>query len=478
MCQKLLGLCYHVSPYFYKRIQMTKNSFSTLPLSKPMLQNLRELGFNEMTPIQAESLPYILNNKDVVAKAKTGSGKTVAFGMGVLNKLNVKKFRVQSLILCPTRELADQVAKELRRLARAVPNVKILTLCGGVAFGPQLGSLSHQPHIVIGTPGRVLKHLDKGSLSLDDLELLVLDEADRMLDMGFIDDIKHIISFAPKHRQTLLFSATYPEEIFSLSDSIQKKAVSIQTNSIETENNITEYFYEAKQNEKPSALIKILCHHAPKNVIVFINMKSHAQEVLDYLHSNGINALAIHGDLEQYQRNDVLVQFSNESCSVLVATDVAARGLDIKDLAMVINYDLPHDEVTYTHRIGRTGRAGETGIAATLYSAKNAHKISDYQNNIRLFKEVGELSDNKNFKMLPPNITLVIEAGKKDKIRPGDILGALTADQIVPGNAVGTISVNDRQSYVAIERSVIKAAHAAVQKGKIKGRKFAAWVLK
>jgi ATP-independent RNA helicase DbpA len=443
-----------------------------------MLHNLNELGFSEMTPVQAESLPHILKNEDVIAEAKTGSGKTVAFGIGVLNKLYVKKFRVQSLVLCPTRELADQVAKELRQLARAAHNVKILTLCGGVAFEPQLGSLRHEAHVIVGTPGRVLKHLDKGSLSLNDLELLILDEADRMLDMGFIDDIKRIISYAPKRRQTLLFSATYPEEIGSLSASIQEKAVSIKTTSREVANKITEYFYESKPNEKLSALNKILCHYKPKNVIVFTNMKSQAQEISNHLRRNGIDALAIHGDLEQYERNDVLVQFANESCSVLVATDVAARGLDIKDLAMVVNYDLSHDEVTYTHRIGRTGRAGETGIAVTLYSGLDAHKVGDYQNDTRIFKDVSGLSENKNFRMVASNITLVIEGGKKDKIRPGDILGALTGERGIAGKLVGKIAVYDRQSYVAIERSMIEEAHALIQHGKIKGRKFSAWILK
>lgn len=442
-----------------------------------MLHNLNELGFNEMTPVQAESLPHILNNEDVIAEAKTGSGKTVAFGIGVLNKLNVKKFKVQSLVLCPTRELADQVAKELRQLARATDNVKILTLCGGVAFGPQLGSLRHEAHIIIGTPGRVLKHLDKASLSLNDLELLILDEADRMLDMGFIDDIKRIISFAPMRRQTLLFSATYPEEIGALSASIQEKAVSVQTTTSEVANQITEYFYESKPNEKLSALNKILCLYEPKNVIVFTNMKSQAQEISDYLQCNSIDALAIHGDLEQYQRNDVLVQFANGSCCVLVATDVAARGLDIKDLAMVVNYDLPHDEVIYTHRIGRTGRAGETGIAVTLYSSRDVRKVGDYKNHSRIFKDVSGSRENKNFRMVAPNITLVIEGGKKDKIRPGDILGALTGGSGISGKLVGKIAVYDRQSYVAIERSMIEEAHALIQNGKIKGRKFSAWIL-
>ena len=206
---------------------MNDSNFSCLPLSKAMLHTLNELGFKVMTPVQVESLPHILKNRDVIAQAKTGSGKTAAFGIGVLNKLDVKKFRVQSLILCPTRELADQVAKELRRLARATHNVKILILCGGAPFGPQYGSLLHGAHIIVGTPGRVLQHLDKKYLSLKNLDTLVLDEADRMLDMGFINEIDRIIAHAPKNRQTLLFSATYPEKIMDLSSSIQVNALKI-----------------------------------------------------------------------------------------------------------------------------------------------------------------------------------------------------------------------------------------------------------
>ncbi len=455
---------------------MTDSQFSSLPLSKSTLRNLKELGFSKMTPVQEESLPHILNNQDVIAQAKTGSGKTAAFGIGLLHKLNVKRFRVQSLILCPTRELADQVAKELRRLARATHNVKILTLCGGVAFGPQYGSLLHGAHIIVGTPGRVLQHLDKEYLSLKDLNTLVLDEADRMLDMGFIEQIDRIIAHAPQNRQTLLFSATYPKKIIALSADIQKAPLYIKTISGETANKITEYFYEVKNDDKRSLLIRTIAHHKPQNVLVFCNTKSEAQDVADHIYSAGIDALAIHGDLEQYERIDVLVQFANRSCSVLVATDVAARGIDIKELEMVINYDIPQDMETYTHRIGRTGRAGKEGLAATLFNKRFAERMIAYRNKTRRFDDINTLEEVDDFTLTPPNSTLVLEAGKKDKMRPGDILGALTGDAGIEGKYIGKIDIYDRQSYVAIEKGMIEKAYSYLKNGKIKGRTFPVWI--
>ena len=456
---------------------MSATNFSNLSLSAEMLSNLNELGYKEMTPVQAEALPPVLEGKDVIAQAKTGSGKTAAFGLGVLTKLQVKKFRIQTMILCPTRELADQVAKELRRLARATHNVKILSLCGGSAFGPQLGSLRHGAHIIVGTPGRIHEHLKKGSLILEDMDTLVLDEADRMLDMGFIEEIENIIAFAPKERQTLLFSATFPDEISSLSQSIQKDAISIKTVSTESLNKISETFFGTDQHEKLSTLINILGNYEPETVLVFANTKIECQEIADTLRKRSIDALAIHGDLEQYERNDVLVQFSNGSCSVLIATDVAARGLDIKDLSMVVNYDIPYDESTYTHRIGRTGRAGKEGLAFTLYTNDQLRHADEYQNGTRIFTDSSSLKTFKSFSIKPPNVTLVIEGGKKDKMRPGDILGALTGDAGLKGSSIGKIDIYERQSYVAINRRDILEAHKQLQNGRIKGKNFSVWIL-
>lgn len=451
-------------------------NFSQLPLTQDMLNILDTLGYKRMTPIQKAALPHILKGEDVIAEAKTGSGKTAAFGIGLLHNLDVKKFRVQSLVLCPTRELADQVAKELRRLARFKHNIKILMLTGGESFGKQLGSLEHQAHIIVGTPGRVLKHLNKESLSLENLNTLVLDEADRMLDMGFIEEIESVLAFVPSKRQTLLFSATYDDAVRQISKKLQNNAKEIKTTTEEVANEIAEAFYAS--NNKLDTIIKILSNYKPKNVIIFTNTKLEAKELADNLQKNRIDALAIHGDLEQYERNDVLVQFANGSTPILVATDVAARGLDIKELSMVVNYDLPHTDETYTHRIGRTGRAGAKGVAITLYGQYEAEKVQEYkEDENRQFLEADTLKIEANFEMKPEFITLVIEGGKKDKLRAGDILGALTGDAGLKGSSIGKIDIYDRQAYVAIESKFISLAEKNLKNGKIKNKKFSVWVL-
>ncbi|QFR50335.1 ATP-dependent RNA helicase DbpA [Sulfurimonas lithotrophica] len=453
---------------------MNTQNFSSLNLTDAMLKNLEKIGYKHMTPIQAKALPFILKKNDLIAKAKTGSGKTAAFGIGLLSNLDIKKFRVQSLVLCPTRELADQVANELRQIAKFAHNIKILTLCGGVAFGPQLGSLRHQAHIIVGTPGRVLKHLNKNSLSLQDLNMLVLDEADRMLDMGFIEEIQNVIDFAPKKRQTLLFSATYPDEIKDLCKSILDNPIEVEAHLQEVPNEISEYFYEVKANEKVKTLVEIFSRYKPNDVIVFCNTKLECDELAGELQDSNIDALALHGDLEQYERNDVLVQFSNKSCPVLVATDVAARGLDIKDLDMVVNYNLPFTQETYTHRIGRTGRAGAKGISITLYIDKELEKADEYKDEKREFLKIDNFSDTSTFKMQPEFVTLVIEGGKKDKLRKGDILGSLTGDIGLSGENIGKIDIYDRQTYVALkngfEENIIKNII-------IKKKRFTTWIL-
>ncbi len=445
--------------------------FATLSISREMLQNLKKIGYEKMTPVQAESLPYILQNRDIIAQAKTGSGKTAAFGIGLLTKLNIRNFQIQSLVICPTRELAEQVATELRNIAKFQHNIKILTLCGGVAFGPQLASLKHGAHIVIGTPGRILGHLAKGSLNLKNLKILVLDEADRMLDMGFFEEIEKIIEQVPNERQTLLFSATFPDEILDISKEIQKDALNIKTASIEVANDVKEYFYQINHHDKFKTLKKVLSTFGVNSAIIFCNTKQRTKELAEDLRDNNIDALALHGDLEQYERNDVLVQFTNASCCILVATDVAARGLDIKKLDMVINYDFPHTKEIYTHRIGRTARGGEHGIAVSLIDEhNNGQEEFNYDNPEKL-----ELK--KDFKLIPKNITVVIEGGKKQKIRAGDILGSLTKDGGIDGKEIGKIDIFDRQSYVAIDRKSLNRAHNHLKNSKIKGKNFSVWIL-
>jgi len=346
---------------------MTTTAFSSLPLSPEFLSNVSSLEYKEMTPIQAQSLPAILEGKDLLAQAKTGSGKTAAFSIGLLDKLETRSYQTQALILCPTRELADQVSTEIRRLARAIPNTKLVTLCGGKSMQPQLVALEHPPHIVVGTPGRILKHLDKETLKLTGLKTLVLDEADRMLDMGFHDEIMRVIDKAPKKRQTLLFSATYPDQIKKISNKIQNNPIDVRVEAVHDNKIIKQVFYEIEAGERTKILIALLQHYRPESSLVFCNTKQQCQELANELWQQGFHALALHGDIEQRDRDQVLIQFTNNSSSILIATDVAARGLDIKDLQAVINFELSPDPEIHIHRIGRTGRAGNQGLALSLF---------------------------------------------------------------------------------------------------------------
>ncbi len=428
-----------------------------------------------MTPIQAQSLPAILKGKDLLAQAKTGSGKTAAFGIGILHNLEPQEYKMQALVLCPTRELADQVSKELRRLARAIPNTKILTLCGGVPTAPQYASLEHQPHIVVGTPGRILQHLQKGSLKTNSLTMLVLDEADRMLDMGFSEDIMQIIDMTPSKRQTLLFSATYPDEIKYISDTIQKDPVDVRVEASHENKKIKQVFYEIQKGERTKTLVTALKHYRPESSVIFCNRKQQCKELAEELWQQGFHVLALHGDLEQRERDQVLVQFSNKSSSILIATDVAARGLDIKDLQAVINFELSPDPEVYIHRIGRTGRAGNEGLALSLFMPSEAPKVTKIEEYLKTSVNIEKLTSLKpreNFRLSPPMVTLCINAGRKDKIRAGDILGALTKNTNLPGKQIGKIDLFDNIAYVAVERPIAKQALKILTEGKIKGRKF------
>ncbi len=428
-----------------------------------------------MTPIQEQSIPQVLANKDIIAQAKTGSGKTAAFGIGLLHKLNSQNYQTQFLILCPTRELADQVSKELRKLARPIANTKITTLCGGTPIVPQTASLEHQPHIVVGTPGRVLKHLEKENLNLKNLHSLVLDEADRMLDMGFYDDIMRIIDFTPSERQTLLFSATFPKEIKKISQAIQHKPEQITVESIHDENNIKQFFFDIKKHQRSDALIALLQHYTPQSAVVFCNRKQQCKELAEELWREGFHAVALHGDLEQKERDQKLVQFSNKSSSILIATDVAARGLDIKDLQAVINFELSPDPEIHIHRIGRTGRAGNEGLALSLFTPSEISKVNaieDFQKKPIQFEKTSSLIIKTDKKIKPPMVTLCINAGRKNKVRAGDILGALTKNTNLAGKHIGKIDIFDIVAYVAIEQSVVKQAFKILSEGKIKGRKY------
>ncbi len=455
---------------------MSKSSFSSLKLNQALVKNLTSLGYEQMTPIQAESLPQVLKGHDVIAQAKTGSGKTAAFGLGLLDKLDVKRFRIQGLILCPTRELADQVTKELRKLARSIHNIKILTLCGGMPFGPQIGSLEHGAHIVVGTPGRIEEHLRKERLKLDDLHTFVLDEADRMLDMGFQASLDAIMSYLPKKRQNLLFSATYPEQIEAIAAKLMYKPVTVKVAGDHDNSSIEQHFYQVKGNdERLRALQLLLLHYRPQSAVVFCNTKKETQAVADSLRSCGLSSVALHGDLEQRERDQILVRFSNQSASILVATDVAARGLDIESVEAVVNYHLAHDPEVHVHRIGRTGRAGRSGLAFTFFSDREAHKmiaLEDYLEKEITAEALPDASALHSPGYQPPMTTLQIDGGRKQKVRPGDILGALTGQNGIDGKEVGKINIFDFSAYVAVKRASSSAALKKLENGKLKGRSF------
>ncbi|CAE7874879.1 dbpA [Symbiodinium microadriaticum] len=420
-------------------------SFSNLPLRAELQASIAGLSYASMTAIQEQALPPLLQGQDLIAQARTGSGKTAAFAIGLLNKLDAQAYHTQTLVLCPTRELADQVATEIRRLASHIANTKVLTLCGGKPMGPQLASLRRAPHIVVGTPGRILKHLEKQTLQLEAVQTLVLDEADRMLDMGFHDDIMKIIANTPPTRQTLLFSATYPEGIQTISTSVQRNPVDVRVEPKLDSPDIEQIFIKVDKKQRTA------------------------------LSERDLHARALHGDLEQFDRDQVLAQFAGKSLSILIATDVAARGLDVKELEAVINYEISRDPEVHIHRIGRTARAGEKGLAVSLFTDHDARQLSaieDYQCVPVNQLDAENLSVPPNFKLYPPMVTLMVNGGRKDKVRAGDLLGALTASKDIAGDQVGKITLFDKVAYVAVEQKIGKLAHSVLSEGKIKGRMF------
>ncbi|MGP8307173.1 ATP-dependent RNA helicase DbpA [Vibrio sp. YIC-376] len=459
---------------------MSKQTFDHVGLSPALLATLDALNYTHMTPIQALSLPAILNQRDVIGQGKTGSGKTAAFGLGVLSNLNVKRFRVQSLVLCPTRELADQVAKEIRTLGRGIHNIKVLTLCGGMPMGPQIGSLEHGAHILVGTPGRILDHLEKGRINLEELNTLVLDEADRMLEMGFQDALDAIIDAAPKQRQTLLFSATFPEKIEHIAQRIMQSPEMIKVESTHDTSSIAQYFYKVEGSEaRDEALANLLLTYQPESAVVFCNTKKEVQSVADELHHRGFSVIDLHGDLEQRERDQALVQFANKSVSILVATDVAARGLDVDNLDAVFNFELSRDPEVHVHRIGRTGRAGSKGLAFSFFGEKDGLRVARIEEYLDMDVVPATLPAKSNQQPYQAKmVTINIDGGKKQKVRPGDILGCLTGKDGIPGTQVGKIHLFPVRAYVAVEKSAAKKALQTISTGKMKGRQFRARLLK
>src|SRR3989338_1255010 len=452
----------------------TSKDFKSVGLDKAMLDNLKSLGYLEMTPIQEKGLPFILSSRDFIGQANSGSGKTAAFALGILAKLDLANHLPQALVLVPTRELAEQVANEIRRLARFTSNIKVLTISGGLEERHKAKSLKQGAHIIVGTPGRITKLLEKGALRTSDLKVLVLDEADRLLETGTIAEINHIASFTPAGRQTMLLSATFPNGIKTLSASLQEDPAQVTIDSQHQTSTIKQLFFEVEE-EKNDALLRVLGHYRPESGIIFCNSRDACNKVAGVLGTNKKNFLQIHLDLGKQERTLILIKFDNKSCRILVATDMASRGLDVKDVSVVINYDLPSDHELYIHRIGRTGRAGQEGLALSLYTHKERSILRTIGTYLKTDCPTMGLSQLEKFKpvvLRPSMSTIYISGGRKDNIRPGDILGALTKEAGLKGEEVGKIHILEVNSYVAIANEQAGLAVERLNSGKIKGRRF------
>ncbi|MEN8779295.1 MAG: ATP-dependent RNA helicase DbpA [Glaciecola sp.] len=453
------------------------SDFAAQNLRPELLQSVEELGYTHLTDIQAATLPVVLKGEDVLAQAKTGSGKTAAFGLGILQSLDATRTYTHALVLCPTRELADQVAEQLRLLARRMDNVKITTLYGGVPMNGQIATLKHRPHIIVGTPGRVMDHLMKHRVHLKELQQFVLDEADRMLDMGFYDELEVIFQHLPQKRQTLLFSATYPDTIAQISDAVQKAPQRIETQSLHTGTKIEQIAYKVTDEHRDQAVAAVLSHYQAQAAIVFCHTKAQTFALTEYLQQKDIAAVALNGDLEQRERTQVLTRFAHKSALVLVATDVAARGLDIDAVDVVINYTVTEEPDVYVHRIGRTGRADAEGLAVTLVSESEMAGLRAIEAHAQVVlkpKGIESVRYHANRIVQPAFATLSIDGGKRQKLRPGDILGALTKEAGIDGDDIGKINVTNQVSFIAVKLRSVKRAMAQFREGKIKGKKFRA----
>ncbi len=450
-------------------------NFNTIEgIPDALLETLSTLGFTTMTEIQEKAINPILDGSDILAQSKTGSGKTLAFGLPCVMNTNTNTYKPQTIIIIPTRELADQIAVELRRVAAYKPNLKILTLYGGVPLRAQADSLAKGAHILIGTPGRIQDHLAKETLVLDSIKTLVLDEADRMLDMGFYDEIVKIGSNMPRSKQTLLFSATFPPNIEKLAKALLNQPLTIKVDTILASNKIDEIVYET--SDKFKTLTALIQSYKPESLLIFCNTKLEVSSLTDTLSGRGHSVIDIHGDLDQRDRNESVIAFSNGSKRILVATDVASRGLDIKNIELVINYDLPFDPEVYTHRVGRTGRADATGTAISLFSPSDKEKCSYVLGKAKK-KEMKDLRIDAKFKMTSEYDTLCLHGGKKTKLRAGDILGTLCKEIGIDPKMIGKINITDTKSYIAIHHTVIDKVLKALKKVKIKKKKYMAWIL-
>ncbi|MEJ6581365.1 MAG: ATP-dependent RNA helicase DbpA [Akkermansiaceae bacterium] len=460
-------------------------SFEALQLSPALIAVVHDLGYTRPTPIQIETIPALLAGRDVMGQSQTGSGKTAAFALPILQRIEVERRELQALVLCPTRELTAQVGREMRKLGREHHGLQVVELVGGQPSRPQRDALERGAQIAIGTPGRLLDLLKRGFMNPDSIKMVVLDEADRMLDMGFGDEVFEIISLLPQERQTALFSATFPRSTEAMSQEVQRDALRIK---IETEDEELPDIRQLKicigNDDKLLTLCKALQSQPHESALVFCNQKVTVREITKALRRGGISVDRFDGDLEQFDRDQVLARFRNHSVRVLIATDVAGRGLDVEGLDLVINYDLPEQAEIYLHRIGRTGRAGANGIAISLVEDERDWRLEDIEEFTEQKIEILDHSDIENLsldnlmKQLsegPRMETILISGGRKDKVRKGDILGALTGKAGgLSGEEIGKIEIHEKLSYVAVSQRVISEAVSCLNTGRIKGKRFRA----
>ena len=518
--------------------------FEELNLTPQIMRAIKEIGFEEATPIQSQAIPAVLSGSDVIGQAQTGTGKTASFGIPLLMKVDPHNKKTQAIVLSPTRELAIQSAEEIRKFAKYMHGVKVLCVYGGQDIGRQIKSLKGGAQIIIGTPGRIMDHLRRHTIKCECIDTIVLDEADEMLNMGFREDIETILEYIPNEdHQTVLFSATMPKPILDITRKYQKKDVKhIKITKKElTVPNIEQYYYDVRRHDKIDVLTRLLEYYSPKLSVVFCNTKRMVDELASELTSRGYLAEALHGDMKQQQRDRVMKNFRNGKTEILIATDVAARGIDVDDIEAVFNFDIPQDDEYYVHRIGRTGRAGRCGRAFSFVKGKEVYKLKDimrycktkiYAQPIpsrddvasikaeKVLEEIGNIIENENLRdmielieqqvntsdytamdiaaaFLKQSISgielskedrdmdsafdedtgaeegmvrLFINIGKKQKIKPGDILGAVAGEAKIPGKVVGAIDMYDNYTFVEVPKDYGKDVLRAMKNVKIKGK--------
>ena len=494
--------------------------FEELNIDERILRAIEDMGFEETSPIQTQAIPAVCEGIDVVGQAQTGTGKTAAYTIPMLMKIDPQIKKPQAIVLCPTRELAVQVAEEIRKLAKYMSDIKVLPVYGGQEIVRQIKSLKTGVQIIVGTPGRVMDHMRRKTVKFDNINMVILDEADEMLDMGFREDMETILTETPQDRQTVMFSATMPKAIMDIARNFQKDARVIKVVRKElTVSNIEQFYYEVRPKNKTEVLCRLIDIYNPRLSVVFCNTKRQVDELISELKGRGYFADGIHGDMKQQQRDRVMDDFRSGNVDILIATDVAARGIDVDDVDMVFNYDIPQDEEYYVHRIGRTGRAGRSGMALSFISGKEVYKLKDIERYCKtkiLAKPVPSLDDVKNTKLdnmfdkikqtieeggLTDMVNLVeehvnqeeytsmdmaaallkmligdtldrvdevedfhfdmdrddsrmvrlfINIGKKDKIKPSNILGAIAGESGMPGKLVGAIDMMDNYTFVDV----------------------------